>query len=89
MTYQHEIDGQSVSLVAAAPFAGRSDWAVWAALDAENLALADALSEGRLRDASLHLARVEALTAEVGRRAAALNQPLISCGTPSRMPRSP
>jgi hypothetical protein len=42
---------------------------VWAALDADNLALEAALDEGRLRDASRHLARVEALTAEVTRRA--------------------
>ncbi|MFC3088511.1 hypothetical protein [Tabrizicola soli] len=71
MTQEQQIAGQSVSLVAAALFAGRSDVDVWAALDAENLALEAALDEGRLRDASRHLTRVEALTGEVKRRASA------------------
>ena len=71
MAQEQQIDGQSVAIALAALFAGRPDRLVWAALDAENNALAAALDEGRLRDAERHLVRVEALTAEVGRRVAA------------------
>lgn len=71
MTQEQQIAGQSVALALAALFVGRPDRVVWAALDAENLALEAALDEGRLRDASRHLGRVEALTDEVKRRASA------------------
>jgi hypothetical protein len=71
MAQEQQIDGKSVAIALDALVAGRTDRLVWAALDAENNALAAALDEGRLRGAELHLARVEALTAEVGRRVAA------------------
>lgn len=69
MTQEQQIAGQSVALAVAALFAGKPDRLVWAALDAENVALGMALDEFRLRDIERHVVRIEALTAEVGRRA--------------------
>lgn len=68
MQKNEQDSGKSVALAVAAVLSDKSDQDVWAALDAANAGLEAALDDGDMRRATVRLAAVEALTAEVKRR---------------------